>query len=149
MNQSKTDLGIVNESQLLRFGIIPIQFAEQIAVRSLLCLSRMQTYQHPRRALAHTQFMAQRVVVFFLANSAALLYALPWQTRLMYKLYRPHPQYNLFSGAFVTSRRSPELYPVEGRRGFFVALHGQRDLRTGLQRAKPLARSVRLREHGE
>jgi hypothetical protein len=31
--------------------------------------------------------------------------------------------HNLFSGAFVISRRSPELHPVEGRRGFFVTLH--------------------------
>jgi tetratricopeptide (TPR) repeat protein len=28
--------------------------------------------------------------------------------------------HNIFSGAFVISRRPPELHPVEGRRGFFV-----------------------------
>jgi hypothetical protein len=31
---------------------------------------------------------------------------------------------NLFSGAFVISRRSPGLHPVEGDRGFFVTLRG-------------------------
>jgi hypothetical protein len=36
------------------------------------------------------------------------------------ELYTPESGHTQFSGAYVISRRSPELHPVEGRRGFFV-----------------------------
>jgi hypothetical protein len=49
MNQSKTDLGIVNESQLLRFGI------RRPVLRGCVCW--VSSTAHPQRKRASVQFL--------------------------------------------------------------------------------------------